>query len=192
MIEVIILTINLLILALLGWLAYDDWKTRSVEVAGIVLLMILGIGAFYISFTYNLFTFNDYIVIGLVSLLTTILILTKQMAHGDIGIIAVAVAMPYLTAIALLFYSILVLIAHFKGNKTSPFYTVFFIALIFALIFQPLALSNPHVCELKGRYIDDYSFEGQYCVNPFLIVSGEQVYEIPKDYTQENNIFPVV
>lgn len=180
----LILVINILIIALLGWLAYDDWKTRSVEVAGIILLMILGVGAFYISFTNDLFTFNDYIVMGLVSLLTTILILTKQMAHGDIGIIAVAVALPYSTAIALLFYSILVLIAHFKGNKTSPFYTVFFIALIFALIFQPLALSNPHVCKLKGQYIDDYSFEGQYCVNPFLIVSGKEVTQQPKDYSK--------
>lgn len=177
------LGINLGIILTLLYLAYDDWKTRYVDLEVVGLLFVLGIISMFISYSNNLFTFNDLVVIGIVILTTGILILSKQMAVGDAGVIPVAIAMPYITGLSLLFFSLFVFISYFKGIKTQPFYTLFVVGVLIATLYtiNPLGIMNPHVCE-QLEY-NTLNFSEGYCINPFIIIQYEEQDPYMKDFT---------
>lgn len=178
------LGINLGIILTLLYLAYDDWKTRYVDLEVVGLLFVLGIISMFISYSNNLFTFNDLVVIGIVILTTGILIFTKQMAIGDAGVIPVAIAMPFITGLALLFFSIFVLISYFKGIKTQPFYTLFVVGVLIATtlyVNNPLGIMNPHVCEQLEH--NTLNFSDEYCINPFIVIQYEFQDPSIKDYS---------
>lgn len=177
------LGINLGIILTLLYLAYDDWKTRYVDLEVVGLLFVLGIISMFISYSNNLFTFNDLVVIGIVILTTGILILSKQMAVGDAGVIPVAIAMPYITGLALLFFSIFVFISYLKDIKTQPFYTLFVVGVLIATLYtiNPLGIMNPHVCE-QLEY-NTLNFSDGYCIKPFIIIEYIEQDPQMKDYS---------
>jgi len=172
---------------LLGILAYEDYKSRYVHMVFVHLLVLLGITSAIFSFLYYPYTYNDLIVIGIVSVLSIILILRKEMSEADIGFIAVAMIVPYLTAIAFLFYSVFVLISFLKGNSTMPAYTLFFVGILLATIFYSSALISPHTCgvEIDNLLIDKYELG---CSNPFTIIITQETFTyIPKEVNYSMN-----
>jgi hypothetical protein len=180
----IFIAIHALMLIVLGFMAYDDYKTRSVELLAVILVIVLGIISFSYSWYLDIISFNDLMILGIITLCCSVLIYRKEMAIGDIGLIGVGLAMPFLTALSLLFFSIFVLISHIKGIKTNPFYVLFVSAMIIAILCYPMAIGNPRVCQQLDSY--SYNFTENYCTTPFIITSGEYVYEQPHVYNESN------
>lgn len=177
--------INVLTILTLLYMAYDDWKTREVEVSTVIILIVLGLTSLLLSFFMDIITFNDIIVISFVSLTTLALIWKKQMAVGDIGLIGVVMAMPFATALSLLFFSIFTGISTFKGIKTQPFYTLFGVAFVMAILIMGFnVIEKPHVCEQLTP--NTLNFSDGYCTTPFVLYQGSIEYRQPTDYSELN------
>lgn len=185
-----LLILSIIAILILLVLAYEDYKDRYVHIALVDFLIVIGLVSAIYSGVYYPYSIHDIRVISIVTILTCILIYTKGMSEADRGLIGITLLLPYLTAIALLFYSIFVFIAYIKNINTLPFYTVFGIAMIMAIIFYSGALFSPHTCGEPFEFLDwsDY-FQNYFqvtennktCSKPFIMIVEQEILDYQPD-----------
>lgn len=180
--------INLLILIVLGVLAYSDFKTREVHDIVLGLFMGLCIGSFLIAVGLDVVSFNDILIIVIVTACFLILFKHGSISDGDMGVVGIALAMPFITGVSLLFTSIFIFISEIKGIKTQPFYTLLFVAVLMTLLFYPISIENPRVCKQFDKY--NYNFSSEYCTLPIVLITPiySQTYDnqFGPNFTWEN------
>lgn len=188
----IYLIISILIILVLGLMAYQDRKTNHIKLYTLVIISILSLFTLYLNISNDLYTTSDYFSIGLVTFIAIILILAKQMSIGEIGIIPLVIAMPYLTTLSIFIAGIFSIISNLQGYKKQPFYAMLFVAFICSFFVfyvgfdhNPISvLENPHICSFNSSTM---TFSNNSCIKPIVIASYQYERRIPQMNLSFNN-----
>ena len=150
-----------LILFLLAFLAYQDWKEKKVSVVPLAILLLLT--GIYFVLELDMYTVKDYMAIGFVLVIFAVLIITRNMGLGDIAVISIIVLNPFIGIIALFLASIFIVVsAVMKYVKTKSFTThkfplipIFLFTLIITGVFMFDHISKPHICHITEETVED-------------------------------------